>query len=94
MLLFFELRARVGLPLRFVFAILRSSVSLIDLTMLFDAPRRELFDFLPRFAANAAPAAICCFLDFAGILNFQTTRLIRSCNVMDTQPRHVHNPRP
>jgi hypothetical protein len=22
----------------------------------------------PRFAASAAPAAICCFLDFAGIL--------------------------
>jgi len=22
---------------------------------------------LPRFAASAAPAAICCFFDFAGI---------------------------
>ncbi len=35
--------------------------------MLFDAPRNELFDFSPRFAASAAPAAICCFLDFAGM---------------------------
>jgi hypothetical protein len=32
-----------------------------------DAPRKEDFDRWPRFAANAAPAAICCFFDFAGI---------------------------
>jgi hypothetical protein len=35
--------------------------------ILFEAPRKEDFDFFPSFAANAAPAAICCFLDFAGM---------------------------
>jgi hypothetical protein len=61
------LRLRVGLPLRFVLAILRSSLLLIDFAMLRDAPLSDDFDFLPRFAASAAPAAICCFFDFAGI---------------------------
>jgi hypothetical protein len=59
---------RVGLPFRLVFAILRSSALLIDLYMPLDAPLREDFLRSPRLAANAAPAAICCFLDFAGIL--------------------------
>jgi hypothetical protein len=27
----------------------------------------------PRLAANAAPAAICCFLDFAGIFSDRGT---------------------
>ena len=58
---------RVGFPLRFVFAILRSSLSLIDFAIWRDAPLSDDFDFLPRFAASAAPAAICCFFDFAGI---------------------------
>src|SRR5689334_10378463 len=40
----------------------------MDEYMLLEAPRNEALDFLPRFAANAAPAAICCFLDLAGIL--------------------------
>jgi hypothetical protein len=57
----------VGLPLRFVFAIFRSSLSLIELAICRDAPLSDDFDFLPRFAASAAPAAICCFFDFAGI---------------------------
>jgi len=58
---------RVGFPLRFVFAILRNSVSLIDLAIWLDAPLSEDLERLPRFAASAAPAAICCFFDFAGI---------------------------
>jgi hypothetical protein len=53
--------------LRFVFAIFRSSLSLIDFAIWLDAPLSDDFDFLPRFAASAAPAAICCFFDFAGI---------------------------
>jgi hypothetical protein len=57
----------VGLPFRLVFAILRSSALLIDLYMPLDAPLREDFLRLPLMAANAAPAAICCFFDFAGI---------------------------
>jgi hypothetical protein len=59
----------VGFPLRFVFAIFRSSLSLIELAIWRDAPLSDDFDFLPRFAASAAPAAICCFFDFAGIHN-------------------------
>ena len=58
---------RVGFPLRFVFAIRRSSLSLIDLAIWFDAPLSDALERLPRFAASAAPAAICCFFDFAGI---------------------------
>ena len=58
---------RVGFPLRFVFAILRSSLSLIDLAIWLDAPLSDDLERLPRFAASAAPAAICCFFDFAGI---------------------------
>src|SRR4029453_11320256 len=57
----------VGLPCRLVLAILRSSALLIDSYMPLDAPRREDFLPLPLLAANAAPAAICCFFDFAGI---------------------------
>jgi hypothetical protein len=59
----------VGFPLRFVFAILRSSLSLIDLAIWLDAPLSDDLERLPRFAASAAPAAICCFFDFAGIQN-------------------------
>jgi hypothetical protein len=57
----------VGLPFRLVFAILRSSALLIDLYMPLEAPLREDFLRFPLLAANAAPAAICCFFDFAGI---------------------------
>lgn len=35
--------------------------------MLLDAPRKFATPRFPRFAARAAPAAICCFLDRAGI---------------------------
>jgi hypothetical protein len=37
----------------------------MDSTMLLDAPFRLDLDRSPRFAAKAAPAAICCFFDFA-----------------------------
>ena len=72
--------ARVGSFFRFALAIRSSSFSLIELAMLFEAPRNELFDFSPRFAAKAAPAAICCFFDFAGIkpLRFPLPRWLAS----------------
>jgi hypothetical protein len=34
----------------------------------------EDFFASPRLAANAAPAAICCFLDFAGIRLFYAAK--------------------
>jgi hypothetical protein len=36
--------------------------------MLLEAPRSDDFGRLPRLAAKAAPAAICCFFDFAGMV--------------------------
>jgi hypothetical protein len=50
---------------------LRSSASDIDFAICFDAPLSEDFERSPRFAASAAPAAICCFLDFAGTFWFR-----------------------
>jgi hypothetical protein len=50
-----------------VLAIRRSSALLIDLYIPREAPLSEDFERLPRLAASAAPAAICCFFDFAGI---------------------------
>ena len=35
--------------------------------MLREAPLSDDFERFPRFAGSAAPAAICCFFDFAGI---------------------------
>jgi hypothetical protein len=69
------LRERVGLPLRLVLAILRSSDRLIDLYIPRDAPLSDDLERWPRLAAKAAPAAICCFLDFAGILVFVPDKL-------------------
>jgi hypothetical protein len=63
------LRFRVGFPLRFVLAILRSSALLIDLYIPLEAPLSEDTLRFPRLAPSAAPAAICCFFDFAGIHN-------------------------
>ena len=40
----------------------------MDSAICFDAPFRLDFLRSPRLAANAAPAAICCFFDLAGIL--------------------------
>ncbi len=62
----FELR--LGLPFCLVEAILCSSVSLIDCAICFDAPLRLLLLVSPRLAAKAAPAAICCAFDFAGMI--------------------------
>src|ERR1700694_634182 len=45
----------------------RSSFLLTDLYIPREAPLSDLFERLPRLAASAAPAAICCFFDFAGI---------------------------
>jgi hypothetical protein len=56
---------RLGNLLRFAFAISRSSSSLIDRTICLEAPLRLDLGRLPRFADKAAPAAICCFFDFA-----------------------------
>jgi len=52
-------------------AILRSSDWLIELYIPRDAPLSDDFERFPRLAANAAPAAICCFFDFAGIQIFR-----------------------
>jgi hypothetical protein len=57
----------VGRGLRLVLATSLSCFSLIDFSMLLEGPLSELFGFFPRLAVNAAPAAICCFLDFAGM---------------------------
>ena len=55
---------------RLVLAKSRSCFSLIDFAICFDGPLSDAFDRFPRLAANAAPAAICCFLDLAGIILF------------------------
>ncbi len=50
----------------------------MDFAMLLEAPRREDLGFSPRFADNAAPAAICCFFDLAGIPRLRPACLQRS----------------
>jgi hypothetical protein len=40
---------------------------LMDSYMSREAPLSDDFARLPRFADKAAPAAICCFFDFAGM---------------------------
>ena len=66
-------RLRVGRLLRLVLAILRNSLSLMLEAMEAmprEAPRSDDLDVFPRLAANAAPAAICCFFfDFAGMVS-------------------------
>jgi hypothetical protein len=57
----------VGSFLRFVLANSLSCLADMDSAIFLDAPFRLDFPRSPRFAANAAPAAICCFFDFAGI---------------------------
>lgn len=59
--------ALVGSFLRLALAIFSSSFVLMDSAICFEAPFSEALLFSPRFAESAAPAAICCFLDFAGI---------------------------
>src|SRR6266571_4890049 len=67
---YFFLRFLVGLPLRLVLAILRSSCLLIDLYIPRESPSSDEGERSPRLAASAAPAAICCFFDFAGIQKY------------------------
>jgi hypothetical protein len=69
----------VGRPRRFVFAKSSSCFSLIDFTICREAPFNEDFGLLPRFADNAAPAAICCFFDVAGIFLKRFSALLRAC---------------
>ena len=71
------LRFRVGSFLRFTEASSSNCPSLMDFTMLFEAPLSEDLDFSPRFAASAEPAAICCFFDLAGIPQLRAARLLR-----------------
>jgi hypothetical protein len=59
----------VGRFFRFVLANSLSCFLLIDLAICLDAPLSEDFFVSPRLAARAAPAAICCFFDLAGILD-------------------------
>lgn len=61
-------RFLVGSRERFERAIFFNSASLIDLAMLREEPFSDALLRLPRFAASAIPAAICCFLDLAGIV--------------------------
>lgn len=58
---------RVGNFLRLVFATSRSCFSLMDSYIPLEAPLRAAFGRAPRLADKAAPAAFCCFLDFAGM---------------------------
>ena len=63
------LEARLGSFLRFTLAMSWSSFSLIDSAICFEAPWRLDLERSPRFADRAAPAAICCFFDLAGIVS-------------------------
>jgi len=65
----------VGNFLRLVFANSRNCFSLIDFAICFDGPLSDDFERFPRLAASAAPAAICCFFDFAGIQMFRAPNL-------------------
>jgi hypothetical protein len=56
---------RLGSFLRSTLAISRSSFSLMESAMCFEAPLRLDLDRSPRLADKAAPAAICCFPDLA-----------------------------
>jgi hypothetical protein len=59
---------------RFFRLVLANSLScflLIDLAICLEAPLSEDFLISPRLAASAAPAAICCFFDFAAILGYR-----------------------
>lgn len=57
----------VGSFFRFVLANSSSCFLDIDFAICFEAPFRLDFLRSPRLAASAAPAAICCFLDRAGM---------------------------
>jgi len=77
----------VGSFLRFVLAKSRSCFSLIDFAICFEGPLSEDFERSPRFAANAAPAAFCCFFDLAGILEITPLKLFA-----DAEELHLMKP--
>ncbi|CUW86933.1 hypothetical protein AGR2A_Cc110230 [Agrobacterium genomosp. 2 str. CFBP 5494] len=56
-----------GRPLRFVEAKSSSSFSVMDFSMLFEAPFKLDFFVSPLLAASAAPAAFCWAFDLAGM---------------------------
>ena len=70
----------LGRFFRLVLAKSFNCFSLIDSAICFDAPLREDFFVSPRFAASAAPAAICCFFDFAGIFNHRSRFRLCVCS--------------
>ena len=57
----------------------------MDRTMSFEAPFNLDFGSSPRFAARAAPAAICCFFDFA-------FGIVRSPDLLNEVQRPLHGP--
>jgi hypothetical protein len=57
----------LGNALRLVLAKSLNAPSVMLETIWREAPFSEDFGRLPRLADKAAPAAICCFFDFAGI---------------------------
>src|ERR1700736_4046748 len=67
-----------GSFLRLVEAKSSNCFSDIDSAICFEAPFRLLIFCSPRFAERAAPAAICCFLDFAGIFIVRVAELFWS----------------
>jgi hypothetical protein len=69
--------------LRLVLAVSRNCDSLIDSYIFLEAPLREDFPRLPRLADNAAPAAICCFFDLAGIA---LTRILGQAYLKPVEP--------
>ncbi len=72
-----EPEARTGRFLRFPFAVSRNCSSDMDSAMPREAPLRDALLRSPRFADNAAPAAICCFFDFAGMPECERAHIIR-----------------
>ena len=68
----------VGRFLRFVPAKSFSCFLVIESAICLDAPLRLDFGRSPRLADNAAPAAICCFLDFAGMQDIRAKPAERS----------------
>ena len=67
-----------------------SSFSLIDSAICFDAPLRLDLLRSPRLAESAAPAAICCFFDFAGMSGFRAARLERSSSTRELNAHAAH----
>ncbi len=64
---FFQSDFFSGRPLCFVEAKSASSFSVMDFSMLFEAPFKLDFFTSPRLAASAAPAAFCWAFDLAGM---------------------------